>query len=620
MLLDVCKVSALGLLFGLAACVQDEPLVQSEFAEAWLPGGGPDRFLPDLNTRLDSLAMLGKANPAPWEFKKMGNFDTQHDGLNNDTINSQGSPNLGQGSPAALYAKAFDIDPKVMMDAVSRTWALDYWRDYYKKQTERLQAKKSKESPNEIECDDDSACNSKYDEVCKKPRNEKNEVLKGEDGKEVKGKCVVRDHSCMTYTDCLSRLSESCVRRVGEDEKTVRGICIPSWFGHCHAKTSVTMLEVEPKSDIRFNETTIPIAELQALLMIFHHDKKYRFIHKKCTEKNLTFDQFDRPTLPECRDTNPGTYHIIASNYLSHGQSFGFDNGYDYQIHNYAASKFEVKEKREVSAAEAQHLVAQKIPNSSSQPSTTVETPSDGTDGTDDSPYVWTPAGTVAKFFYIKSQLTKNGSGAEPEYEYVLELDAEGRIIGGEWVGSTKKAHPDYLFLPGPRTQDVLAEGLLEYEKVAMLASESNQPLCGNGIVALINEECDGNGKGGGGETRLCDADCTHAYCGDKYVNTAAGEECDDGNMNDNDACKNGCVWSNGPPPALTVITPPTGPATQGPAIAATPSGPGNTATDDVPAEEHAVDGGCSSSGGSSLAGLLLLLLALGCARPLTRP
>ena len=46
-------------------------------------------------------------------------------------------------------------------------------------------------------------------------------------------------------------------------------------------------------------------------------------------------------------------------------------------------------------------------------------------------------------------------------------------------------------------------------------------PVCGNGIVEP-GEECDG-----GGETALCNANCTTTRCGDGIVNTHAGEQCD---------------------------------------------------------------------------------------------
>jgi hypothetical protein len=47
---------------------------------------------------------------------------------------------------------------------------------------------------------------------------------------------------------------------------------------------------------------------------------------------------------------------------------------------------------------------------------------------------------------------------------------------------------------------------------------------CGDGVIEDIIEICD---PGAAGETATCDVDCTAAFCGDNYINTAAGEECD---------------------------------------------------------------------------------------------
>lgn len=55
--------------------------------------------------------------------------------------------------------------------------------------------------------------------------------------------------------------------------------------------------------------------------------------------------------------------------------------------------------------------------------------------------------------------------------------------------------------------------------------------VCGNGVIDG-SEECDDVG-----ETAMCDIDCTFAECGDEYVNTAAGEECDDGDPCPCDGC-----------------------------------------------------------------------------------
>lgn len=53
--------------------------------------------------------------------------------------------------------------------------------------------------------------------------------------------------------------------------------------------------------------------------------------------------------------------------------------------------------------------------------------------------------------------------------------------------------------------------------------------ICGDGAVGG-DEECDGEG-----ETATCDDDCTLAICGDGYLNVAAGEDYDDGGLDEND-------------------------------------------------------------------------------------
>ena len=58
---------------------------------------------------------------------------------------------------------------------------------------------------------------------------------------------------------------------------------------------------------------------------------------------------------------------------------------------------------------------------------------------------------------------------------------------------------------------------------------------CGNGIVEP-GEQCDT-----GGQSATCNATCTRSACGDGVVNTAAGEQCDDGNVVSGDGCSSTC-------------------------------------------------------------------------------
>lgn|GEM_PF-566872 len=59
---------------------------------------------------------------------------------------------------------------------------------------------------------------------------------------------------------------------------------------------------------------------------------------------------------------------------------------------------------------------------------------------------------------------------------------------------------------------------------------------CGNGAIDP-GETCDDSG-----ESATCDADCTATTCGDQAVNSTAGEQCDDGNLDDTDACLSTCL------------------------------------------------------------------------------
>lgn len=63
------------------------------------------------------------------------------------------------------------------------------------------------------------------------------------------------------------------------------------------------------------------------------------------------------------------------------------------------------------------------------------------------------------------------------------------------------------------------------------------EAVCGDGIL-VWPEVCDD-----GQETVNCDGDCSGpAVCGDGYVNAAAGEVCDDGNVSNEDSCLATCV------------------------------------------------------------------------------
>lgn len=58
-------------------------------------------------------------------------------------------------------------------------------------------------------------------------------------------------------------------------------------------------------------------------------------------------------------------------------------------------------------------------------------------------------------------------------YDYVLELDAAGKIIGGEWIGASRQNHPDFLWLPVLKRQGTVA-GVINYADVRKLFDLAN--------------------------------------------------------------------------------------------------------------------------------------------------
>lgn len=59
-------------------------------------------------------------------------------------------------------------------------------------------------------------------------------------------------------------------------------------------------------------------------------------------------------------------------------------------------------------------------------------------------------------------------------YHYVLETDAEGRIVGGEWIGESKQHHPDFVWLPlGLKPTTPVADGVIRIGDVIDLYTRS---------------------------------------------------------------------------------------------------------------------------------------------------
>jgi hypothetical protein len=277
--------------------------------------------------------------------------------------------------------------------------------------------------------------------------------------------------SCTTDQQCDKSLHEVC----GKREWARTGRCIPTWFGICHGWAPAAILLPEPKHEVVENGVVFKVQDIKALLSLMYASATMKFVSLRCEandshDGSAANDAYGRPAAPDCRDTNPGTYHIILTNYLGiQKKSFVEDRTFDYQVWNFPLRGYKILEEREISAKEANSLIV-----------------------TGSAPDRYLFNDDAKSFVYVKNDVSyisvasaeRDGSlsgnidsfTGHDVYEYILELDGTGKIIGGEWVGSSKRNHPDFIWLPTGPASTTVAGGAIRYNRVKRLANASVAP------------------------------------------------------------------------------------------------------------------------------------------------
>ncbi len=372
--------------------------------------------------------------------------------------------------------------------------------------------------------------------------------------------------ACTTDSQCNAQIGESCAKREGQ----TNGRCIPTWWGICHAWTPAAILLPEPKHEVVYNGVTFKVQDIKALLTLVHDRTESKFVSMRCESdaeapNGVEYDKYGRPTGSsiDCRNTNPGTYHVLLTNYLGkQGASFAEDRTFDDEVWNQPLRAYRITSQAEVSATEANKLIgvtttggttvdktgsatkgqwAQlgSFPVTAGSQLTVAMTGSGDADlyvkfgaqptdaAYDCRPYgedtnetcnLTVPAGATQAFVAVlgyseaaaayKVSITTGGSipttyvfndkaaklykvhtdvdyisesSASTDgnlaasinsythtdrYDYILEVDAAGKIIGGEWLGASKKSHPDFLWLPIRATSTSVAGGKITFANV----------------------------------------------------------------------------------------------------------------------------------------------------------
>jgi len=408
--------------------------------------------------------------------------------------------------------------------------------------------------------------------------------------------------ACSTDDQCSADIGEACAMREGATE----GRCIPTWWGICHAWASASIMEPEPVNPVTVNGVTFQPNDIKALVSLAWDKTTTKFVSLRCNEdlsqNEIDYDGYMRPTGSdiECRDTNPGTYHVLLTNYLGlKDTSFVEDRTIDDEVWNQPLRGYRILEQTEVSAQRANELVG--VPEGNA-PGSTPEVRTEEFDGSiakdawfhqpkitvvggetvavtmtgsgdadlyvafghEPSPTDWvcrpylngssescavtvppntrdlhvSVQGYASNSSYdVKVEISSRPGGGEvptdytfndeaatlyhvrldvdyvteapstldgnlahriddftrtDHYQYIIEVDASGDVVGGEWVGASKQNHPDFLWLPEGRKDEPIAEGAITYAHIQELLDASVAPITPGGgastEVATENE------------------------------------------------------------------------------------------------------------------------------------
>lgn len=511
-----------GALIGVTACtdIDDGKLAESDVkggadgkAEAWGSADNPALFSESLEFRIAELPMNGQATNTPWA----GNYWPVYE----DSINHKWA-GASSESPSTKYGRAFNVTG--VEDAVSRYHGIDA-------QSSRT--------------------------------------------------------ACTTDAQCNAQIGESCAIRPGQ----TNGRCIPTWWGICHAWTPAAILLPEPKHAVTYNGVDFKVQDIKALITLVHNSTNTKFVSLRCNTDaqgtpGINFDNYGRPQGGDaaCKDTNPGTYHLLLTNYLGkQGASFAEDRTYDDEVWNQPLRGYRITAQAEVTALDANKLIGVTpqggtttektgsvaknawvqlgtFPVTDSSNFTVAMTGTGDADlyvkfgaqptaaAYDCRPYggdsnetcnLTVPAGATQAFVAVlgysdtaatyTAKITSGGSipttyvfndkaaklykvhtdvdyisespaGTDgnlastidrythtDRYDYILEVDAAGKIIGGEWLGESKKAHPDFVWLPYSVRGSSVAGGKITYANVKAIydlsMSDGQPPVTGGDKV-----------------------------------------------------------------------------------------------------------------------------------------
>ncbi|TMW55310.1 hypothetical protein Poli38472_013201 [Pythium oligandrum] len=292
-------------------------------------------------------------------------------------------------------------------------------------------------------------------------------AINGIDSMKEGGTECEKDEECEPLKD-----GSVCGKRAGAK----KGYCTPTWYGICHAWSPAAIEEPEPRCAVTKNNVTFQPLDIKALVTQLYDGSNMKTVFTGARfngpDQPENLDEYGRFTDAARRDVGPGFFHLAIHNIMGiQKKSFIVDATAGAEVWNQPVYSYEVVETEEMEPDEA----AQTYFNTSSysvfnkHATKVVYTKTY---------FNWVVESTENKPFVSTGLVAEHTAGAI--YEYLLELDAESNVIGGEWLGDSKKQHPDFLWFPStlPAADLVTSVGLKykDVRELIELSTKCEQP------------------------------------------------------------------------------------------------------------------------------------------------
>lgn len=228
---------------------------------------------------------------------------------------------------------------------------------------------------------------------------------------------------------------------------------VETWMGICHGWAPAAYMLDRPLKPVTLHTPdNIPIkfypADIKALASLIWANaaSRTRFIGGRCNDKDPATDPATGRVISErCFDTNPGTWHVATVNQVGVAKrSMVLDVTFDYEVWNqpiyaYEYRYFNPQTRRATDSLEAATVAIGDYTSDKFKRFRSSRTQS--------------VVGVSMNVKYIVETNPRQLDSDSPaldavqsvDYEYDLELDGNGDIIGGEWY---RNKHPDFLWTP----------------------------------------------------------------------------------------------------------------------------------------------------------------------------